>query len=145
VQRRFATSGAEHVGTTWNPFVAALLLSCAAVFAAIEPAAAETVALIGTGNVGSALGRRFAEQGHTVVVLAEKNLPCRAVDESAVHPRPSRVVSIVPEQEVAASGIEVRRPDLPAPHRFFFLLRPPDAVAYWLRVSATCNPSLSNG
>lgn len=45
----------------------ALLLSCAAVFAGVEPAAAETVALIGTGNVGSALGRRFAEQGHTVV------------------------------------------------------------------------------
>jgi NADPH-dependent F420 reductase len=30
-------------------------------------AAAETVALIGTGNVGAALGKRFAEQGHTVV------------------------------------------------------------------------------
>jgi NADPH-dependent F420 reductase len=30
-------------------------------------AAAETVAMIGTGNVGAALGRRFAENGHTVV------------------------------------------------------------------------------
>jgi hypothetical protein len=30
-------------------------------------AIAETVALIGTGNVGAALGRRFAEQGHDVV------------------------------------------------------------------------------
>ena len=29
--------------------------------------AAETVAMIGTGNVGAALGRRFAENGHTVV------------------------------------------------------------------------------
>lgn len=30
-------------------------------------AAADTIALIGTGNVGAALGRRFAEQGHTVI------------------------------------------------------------------------------
>ena len=30
-------------------------------------AAAETVAMIGTGNVGAALGRRFAENGHEVV------------------------------------------------------------------------------
>ena len=36
-------------------------------FAAAAPAAAETIALIGTGNVGAALGRRFAEQGHTVI------------------------------------------------------------------------------
>jgi len=35
--------------------------------AANERVAAETIALIGTGNVGAALGRRFAEQGHTVV------------------------------------------------------------------------------
>lgn len=45
----------------------ALVLSCAAFFGSAEPASAETVALIGTGNVGSALGRRFAEQGHSVV------------------------------------------------------------------------------
>jgi hypothetical protein len=37
------------------------------VFAPAERAAAETIALIGTGNVGAALGQRFAEQGHTVV------------------------------------------------------------------------------
>ena len=30
-------------------------------------AAAETVAIIGTGNVGAALGRRFAELGHEIV------------------------------------------------------------------------------
>ena len=28
---------------------------------------AETVAMIGTGNVGAALGQRFAEHGHTIV------------------------------------------------------------------------------
>ena len=38
---------------------------CAAGLAAT--AAAETIAMIGTGNVGGTLGRRFAEQGHVVV------------------------------------------------------------------------------
>jgi NADPH-dependent F420 reductase len=46
---------------------AARLVACAALLAAAAPAAAETIALIGTGNVGAALGRRFAERGHTVV------------------------------------------------------------------------------
>ncbi len=32
-----------------------------------QHAAAETIAMIGTGNVGSALGQRFAELGHTIV------------------------------------------------------------------------------
>lgn len=32
-----------------------------------SPAAAETIALIGTGNVGGALGQRFAELGHEIV------------------------------------------------------------------------------
>jgi 8-hydroxy-5-deazaflavin:NADPH oxidoreductase len=44
-----------------------IFLCCALACAGFETAEAETVALIGTGNVGSALGRRFAEQGHTVV------------------------------------------------------------------------------
>jgi lactate dehydrogenase-like 2-hydroxyacid dehydrogenase len=30
-------------------------------------ARAETVAMIGTGNVGAALGRRFAENGHKIL------------------------------------------------------------------------------
>ncbi len=32
-----------------------------------QPAFADTIAIIGTGNVGSALGQRFAELGHTIV------------------------------------------------------------------------------
>ena len=46
------------------------LLAAAAVAAAgfdLQSAAAETVAMIGTGNVGAALGRRFAENGHKIV------------------------------------------------------------------------------
>ena len=32
-----------------------------------QPVAADTIAIIGTGNVGAALGPEFAEQGHTIV------------------------------------------------------------------------------
>lgn len=42
------------------------VLVCVAILAA-EGAGAETIALIGTGNVGAALGQRFAEHGHSVV------------------------------------------------------------------------------
>ena len=47
----------------------ALLTALALVAALTGPASvnAETVALIGTGNVGAALGRRFAEHGHKIV------------------------------------------------------------------------------
>jgi hypothetical protein len=40
-------------------------LACAAFLDVRDVASAETIALIGTGNVGGALGRRFAENGHT--------------------------------------------------------------------------------
>lgn len=36
-------------------------------FAVHHSAQAETIAIIGTGNVGSALGQRFSEIGHTVI------------------------------------------------------------------------------
>ena len=51
----------------WRTLKASLATAVLAIagFGAIE-AAAETVALIGTGNVGAALGRRFAENGHQV-------------------------------------------------------------------------------
>jgi 8-hydroxy-5-deazaflavin:NADPH oxidoreductase len=54
---------------TMRKILAAALAAAAAVAGAIgaQSAAAETVAMIGTGNVGAALGRRFAENGHTVV------------------------------------------------------------------------------
>ena len=52
----------------WNVFRA--LLAAAWLVAAglhAPSAGAETVAMIGTGNVGAALGRRFAENGHKIV------------------------------------------------------------------------------
>lgn len=46
-----------------------LTLATALAFSGLAPvaAAAETIAMIGTGNVGAALGRRFAENGHKVI------------------------------------------------------------------------------
>jgi NADPH-dependent F420 reductase len=49
-----------------KPRLTAVVLLALGMLAA-GPAAAETIALIGTGNVGAALGQRFAEQGHTVL------------------------------------------------------------------------------
>jgi 8-hydroxy-5-deazaflavin:NADPH oxidoreductase len=57
-----------------------LAAACAAVCA--PAAAAETVAIIGTGNVGTALGRRFAEIGHRVVYGSRD--PARASVERLV-------------------------------------------------------------
>jgi NADPH-dependent F420 reductase len=54
----------------WTVFRASLAAAAVAVAAAglgPQSAAAETVAMIGTGNVGAALGRRFAENGHKIV------------------------------------------------------------------------------
>ncbi len=41
------------------------LLAC--VIFLTQPVLADTIAIIGTGNVGAALGPEFAEQGHTIV------------------------------------------------------------------------------
>jgi len=52
----------------WNTFRASLAAAAIAMAGLCpQDAAAETVAMIGTGNVGAALGRRFAENGHKVV------------------------------------------------------------------------------
>lgn len=52
----------------WSSLRVVLLASAVAVCGlGATVAAAETVAMIGTGNVGAALGRRFAENGHTIV------------------------------------------------------------------------------
>jgi 8-hydroxy-5-deazaflavin:NADPH oxidoreductase len=52
----------------WTVFRASLAAAAvAAAWLGPQSAAAETVAMIGTGNVGAALGRRFAENGHKIV------------------------------------------------------------------------------
>jgi len=48
-------------------YLASLACVLCAISAWAPPAAADTIAIIGTGNVGGALGQRFAELGHTIV------------------------------------------------------------------------------
>jgi 8-hydroxy-5-deazaflavin:NADPH oxidoreductase len=52
----------------WSVLRASLAAAVVAIAGLDAPrAAAETVAMIGTGNVGAALGRRFADNGHKIV------------------------------------------------------------------------------
>ncbi len=44
------------------------------------PAVADTIAVIGTGNVGMALGTELAEQGHTIIYGSRKPLGLKALD-----------------------------------------------------------------
>lgn len=83
----------------------ALLLASAAAFAGIERVSAETVALIGTGNVGSALGRRFAEQGHTVVYGSRD--PAAADVVALVRETGHGALALPPAQAAARSRVVV--------------------------------------
>lgn len=82
-----------------------LVLSFAAALCAAEGAAAETVALIGTGNVGSALGRRFAEQGHTVVYGSRD--PAAADVAALVRETGHGAVAVRPAEAAARSRVVV--------------------------------------
>jgi len=44
------------------------------------PALSDTIAIIGTGNVGMALGTEFAQQGHTIVYGSRNPLGLKALD-----------------------------------------------------------------
>jgi 8-hydroxy-5-deazaflavin:NADPH oxidoreductase len=81
------------------------LLAGAAVFAWLESAAAETVAMIGTGNVGAALGRRFAEQGHTVVYGSRD--PAAADVVALVRETGHGAAALPPAQAAARSRVVV--------------------------------------
>jgi NADPH-dependent F420 reductase len=72
---------------------------------ATVPAAAETVALIGTGNVSSALGQRFAEHGHTIV-YGSRN-PTAADVRELVATTGRGAVAVTPAEAAARSDIVV--------------------------------------
>ena len=55
-----------------------LLVTGLLLFAA--PAFAETIAIIGTGNVGAAIGSEFAEQGHTIIYGSRSPAGLKALD-----------------------------------------------------------------
>jgi NADPH-dependent F420 reductase len=69
------------------------------------PASAETVALIGTGNVGAALGQRFAEHGHDIVYGSRDPAAAdvRALLETTGH----GAVAVAPAAAAARSDIVV--------------------------------------
>jgi len=86
-------------------------------------AAAETVALIGTGNVGAALGQRFAANGHTILygsrdpaaadvreLVAATGHGAVAVTQAEAAARADIVVLAVPW--TAAEGVVRALPDL---------------------------------
>jgi NADPH-dependent F420 reductase len=72
---------------------------------ATVPAAAETVALIGTGNVSSALGLRFAEHGHTIVYGSRD--PAAADVRELVATTGHGAVAVTPAEAAARSDIVV--------------------------------------
>lgn len=86
-------------------WVIALSLACAAFLAGPDPASAETIALIGTGNVGGALGRRFAENGHTVVYGSRNPLADDVV--ALVNETGHGAVALSPAQAAAQSRVVV--------------------------------------
>jgi hypothetical protein len=80
-------------------------LACAALLAEPGPASAETIALIGTGNVGGALGRRFAENGHTVVYGSRNPLAADVV--ALVNETGHGAAALTPAQAAAQSRVVV--------------------------------------
>lgn len=81
---------------------AALLLVAAAF---IAPASAETIAVIGTGNVGGALGPRFSELGHDIIYGSRQ--PMRADVQELVGRTHGNVTAMLPTEAVAAADIVV--------------------------------------
>jgi NADPH-dependent F420 reductase len=68
-------------------------------------AGAETVALIGTGNVGAALGQRFAEHGHTIV-YGSRN-PAAADVRELLAATGHDAVALLPAEAAARADIVV--------------------------------------
>ena len=100
----------------------ALVLSCAAFFGSAERAAAETVALIGTGNVGAALGRRFAEHGHSVV-YGSRN-PAAADVVELVRETGHGATALPPREAAARSRVVVLAVHGRRPRTSFGALKP---------------------
>jgi NADPH-dependent F420 reductase len=87
----------------------AVLVRCAALLATQlsfgSAAHAETIALIGTGNVGAALGRRFAGEGHTV--LYGSRSPAEAGVTDLVRVTGQGAVAVMPAEAAARARVVV--------------------------------------
>ena len=69
------------------------------------PLLADTIAIIGTGNVGMALGTEFAQQGHTIVYGSRSPLGLKALDLAKKTGANSSTA--VPAEAVASADIIV--------------------------------------
>ena len=69
------------------------------------PLLADTIAIIGTGNVGMALGTEFAQQGHTIVYGSRSPLSLKALDLAKKTGANSSTA--VPAEAVASADIIV--------------------------------------
>lgn len=71
----------------------------------VATAGAETIAVIGTGNVGAALGPEFAAQGHTIVYGSRE--PDRDDVQALVARTAGEASAALPEQAVTGADIVV--------------------------------------
>jgi len=69
------------------------------------PASAATIAVIGTGNVGAALGPEFAAQGHTIIYGSRE--PDREDVQALVARTAGNASARMPQQAVAAADMVV--------------------------------------
>lgn len=69
------------------------------------PASAETIAIIGTGNVGGALGPRFSELGHDIIYGSRQ--PMRADVQDLVGRTHGNATAMLPTEAVAAADLVV--------------------------------------
>jgi predicted dinucleotide-binding enzyme len=67
------------------------------------PALAETIAVIGTGNVGAALGPEFAAQGHTIIYGSRE--PNREDVQALVARTPGSASAMPPQRAVAGADM----------------------------------------
>lgn len=98
--RVFARLTTRRLGTPRLPRSASMLVA-AGILLAAQAAAAETIAVIGTGNVGAALGQRFAEIGHEVIYGSRD--PQRD-DVQALVARSGRNARATTQREAAAAA-----------------------------------------
>jgi hypothetical protein len=90
--------------TRIRSYLAAAAVAAGGGLGSVE-ASAETIALIGTGNVGAALGQRFAEHGHTIV-YGSRN-PTAADVRELVAATGHDAVAVMPADAAARADIVV--------------------------------------
>ena len=81
------------------------LLALGAMFVGTSQVSAETIAVVGTGNVGTALGTRFAELGHEIVYGSRE--PLRADVQALVERTSGNASAMLPADAARDADIVV--------------------------------------